>query len=213
LSCSLLNSVKAVQARTAPAPPGFPAVVSSGLPMADPPHVAATPTPTGDPAWDRVREFLDSLNVPYEAMPCDPAFADTAAFCERYGVAPDQSANTILVASRQEPKIWAACVVLSTTRLDVNHAVRRLVGGKKLSFASAEETRGKTGMMIGGVTPFALPSDIPIYIDARMMGVPWVVVGGGSRSWKVRLAPDGLARMPNTSVVPDLATAVGERPA
>ena len=61
-----------------------------------------------DPAWERVLAALDASGVPYEAMPCDPAFADTAAFCERYGVPPAESANTILVATRQEPKAWAA---------------------------------------------------------------------------------------------------------
>ena len=105
-----------------------------------------------DPAWDRVRAALDALAVPFEPMPCDPAFADTAAFCERYGIAPEESANTILVASRQEPRRWAACLVLSHCRLDVNHAVSRLLGVKRLSFASADETREKTGMMIGGVS-------------------------------------------------------------
>ena len=122
-----------------------------------------------DDAWERVRQTLDGLGIPYEAMPCDPDFADTAAFCERYGIAPAESANTILVATRQEPKSWAACLVVSTTRLDVNHAVRKLLGGKRVSFASAEETREKTGMMLGGVTPFGLPADIPIYVDARVL--------------------------------------------
>jgi len=158
-----------------------------------------------DEAWQRVRSTLDAAGVAYEAMPCDPAFADTAAFCERYGVPPSESANTILVATRGEPRAWAACLVLSTTRLDVNHAVKRLLGGRRLSFASAEETREKTGMMIGGVTPFALPPDVPIYVDARVAECEGVVVGGGSRSWKVRLPGRALAALPNASVVPDLA--------
>jgi prolyl-tRNA editing enzyme YbaK/EbsC (Cys-tRNA(Pro) deacylase) len=158
-----------------------------------------------DPAWDRVREALAAAGVVYEALACDPAFADTAAFCERYGVPPEESANTILVASRQEPKVWAACLALSTCRLDVNHAVRQKLGVKRLSFASGEETAAKTGMMIGGVTPFGLPAGLPIYIDARVLEAPRVVVGGGSRSWKLRLDPRDLARIPGAEVVPDLA--------
>ncbi len=158
-----------------------------------------------DPAWDRVREVLDGAGIPYDALACDPAFADTAAFCERYGISPAESANTILVASRQEPKVWAACLALSTCRLDVNHAVRQKLGVKRLSFASAEETAERTGMMIGGVTPFGLPPGLPIYIDARVLEVPRVVVGGGSRSWKLRLDPRELARIPGAEVVPDLA--------
>ncbi len=148
---------------------------------------------------------MEALSIAYEAMPCDPEFADTAAFCERYGIAPEESANTILVASRTEPKKWAACLVLSHCRLDVNHAVSRLLGVKRLSFASAEETRERTGMMIGGVSLFGLPADIPVYIDGAVLRAPSVVVGGGSRSWKVRLAPGGLARIPGAAVVADLA--------
>lgn len=160
---------------------------------------------THDPAWALVRKVLEAGGTAYEALACDPAYADTAAFCERYGVAPGESANTILVASRHEPRIWAACLVLSTCRLDVNHAVRQRLGVKRLSFASAEETAEKTGMMIGGVTPFALPEGMPILIDARVLEVPKVVVGGGSRSWKLRLDPRELARIPGAEVIADLA--------
>src|SRR5262249_23628450 len=99
-------------------------------------------------------------------MPCDPAFADTAAFCVHYGVPPGESVNTILVASRKEPKKYAACLVLATTKLDVNRKVAELLDVRKLSFASGEETVAVTGMMIGGVTPFGLPDGLPIYVDS-----------------------------------------------
>ncbi len=169
------------------------------------PRASGAPEEEPDTAWRRVREALDRLGIAHEAMPCDPAFADTAAFCERYGIPPEESANTILVASRQEPKLWSASLVLSHTRLDVNHVVRRLMGAKRVSFASGEETIGRTGMMIGGVSVFGLPPDIPIYVDSLVMAAPRVVVGGGSRSWKVRLEPAMLLRLPGVSVVPGLA--------
>lgn len=162
-------------------------------------------SPDTDPAWIRVRDTLERLGLAYEAMPCDPNFADTAAFCAKYGIPPEESANTILVASRQEPRLWSASLVLSHMRLDVNHAVRRLMGARRISFASGAETIEKTGMMIGGVSVFGLPADIPIYIDARVMDAARVVVGGGSRSWKVRLDPSGLLGIPGASIVPGLA--------
>src|SRR5438552_3945849 len=81
------------------------------------------------------RTVLDRLGAAYEVIPCDPALADTAAFCAHYGVAPSQSANTIVVASRKDPKVYAACLALATTKLDVNHKVSELLGVKKLSFA------------------------------------------------------------------------------
>jgi prolyl-tRNA editing enzyme YbaK/EbsC (Cys-tRNA(Pro) deacylase) len=153
----------------------------------------------------RVVSVLSNLGVSYELMPIDPAFADTAVFCERYGVPLDRSANTILVASKKEPKQYCACLVLATTKLDVNHAVRKLMGVSRVSFASAEETAALTGMRIGGVTIFALPEGLPLYIDERVMAPDWIIVGGGGRSTKLKIAPDALRRLPGMSVVPGLA--------
>jgi prolyl-tRNA editing enzyme YbaK/EbsC (Cys-tRNA(Pro) deacylase) len=152
-----------------------------------------------------VRAALDRLKARYEVLTCDPALADTAAFCAHYGVPPDQSANAILVASRKEPKKYALCLVLATTKLDVNRRVAELLGVKKLSFASAEETKAVTGMMIGGVTPFGLPEELPIYVDRRISSLGEVVVGGGSRSSKLRVGPEVFTRMPAVMVVEGLA--------
>lgn len=159
----------------------------------------------GEAVEQQVLRVLDTLGVPYEVLRIDPAYADTAAFCARYNVPLDHSANTIVVASKKEPRRWAARVVKATTRLDVNHAVRRLMGVSKLSFASAEETAALTGMMIGGVTVLALPADLPVYVDERLTTLDWVILGGGSRSCKIRTSPEIFRRLPNASVVPGLA--------
>ena len=153
-----------------------------------------------------VRSALDRLGLPYEIVPCDPEFADTAAFCERYGYSPDISANTIIVASKGEARRYAACVVLAPTRLDVNRTVRRRLEAKKASFASAEETEAVTGMTIGGVTALALPDDLPIWVDERVMACDEIILGGGSRSMKVKVSPDLFSRLPNAEVVPGLAS-------
>jgi prolyl-tRNA editing enzyme YbaK/EbsC (Cys-tRNA(Pro) deacylase) len=154
---------------------------------------------------ERVRARLVALGVEHEVLACDPAFADTAAFCAKYGVAPQQSANTIIVAARKEPGVACACVVLATCRLDVNHAVCDLLAVRKASFAAAEQTSDVTGMMIGGVTPFGLPGSLPLYIDTQVMTQESVVIGGGSRSMKIRLAPAGLLLLPGAQVVDGLA--------
>ena len=152
-----------------------------------------------------MRSALDAMGLPYDALPCDPEYADTAAFCERYGVAAEDSANTILVAGKGDPRRYAACVVLATTRLDVNGAVRTRLGVRKASFASAEETGELTGMSIGGVTPLALPDDLPVWVDDRVMSRETIVLGGGSRSLKIRVAPQVFERMPAAEIVPGLA--------
>jgi prolyl-tRNA editing enzyme YbaK/EbsC (Cys-tRNA(Pro) deacylase) len=160
----------------------------------------------------RVRDRLRTLDVEHEVIECDPDFADTAAFCAKYGVAPEESANTIVVAGRKEPGVACACLVLAICRLDVNHAVCDLLGVRKASFASADQTQELTGMMIGGVTPFGLPDELPLYIDERVMAQPSVVIGGGSRSMKIRLAPSGLLRLPSARVVANLATVTPPQP-
>jgi prolyl-tRNA editing enzyme YbaK/EbsC (Cys-tRNA(Pro) deacylase) len=157
----------------------------------------------------KVTASLDRLGIPYEVMTIDPDFADTARFCERYDIPLENSANTIVVASKKEPKQYCACVVKATTRLDVNHAVRRLMNVSRVSFATSEETKALTGMMIGGVTVLALPADLPIYVDERLMGLEWLILGGGSRSTKVKVSPEIFRRLPNTTVVPNLATDAG----
>lgn len=161
-------------------------------------------TAAPDPVAARVLAALDAAGVAYEVIPCDPDFADTAAFCERYGVPLEHSANTILVASRNEPKQFVACVVLATTRLDVNHTVRRRLGVRRCSFADAEETRALTGMELGGVTVAALPSEVPLWVDSWVLAQPWVIVGGGSRRLKVKLHPSELLKL-GAEVVEGLA--------
>jgi prolyl-tRNA editing enzyme YbaK/EbsC (Cys-tRNA(Pro) deacylase) len=155
----------------------------------------------------QVREALDATGVAYEVMGCDPEMADTAAFCEHYGVPVEQSANTILVAGKPRgggEKMYVACVVLAHTRLDVNGAVRRRLDVKKASFASADDTRELTGMLIGGVTAAALPGGMPLWVDARVMDAEWVVLGGGDRSTKIKAAPEILTAL-GAEMVDDLA--------
>ena len=158
-----------------------------------------------DPARNALTERLDAPGVTYELFPCDPALADTAAFCAAYGFDPDQSANTILVIGKSDPPRYAACVVLATTRLDVNRVVRDKLGTRKASFAPLEVTREITGHEIGGVTVFGLPDGMPIWVDSRVMDRERIVLGGGSRSWKVIGPPAILARLPGVEVVEDLA--------
>ena len=153
----------------------------------------------------KTRAALDALGVPYDVVPIDPQFADTTAFCERYGYPPDHAGNTIIVASKKEPRQYAACVVTATTRLDVNHAVRDLLGVSKASFASADEMTQLTGMTMGGVTVFGLPDGLPIFVDERVMGLEYVILGTGGRNGKVKVSPEVFRRMANVRVVRDLA--------
>jgi len=182
-----------------------------------------------------VHDHLRRLGIDHEIVACDPELADTAAFCETYGYAPEDSANTILVVGKArpgggpgeaarpgggpgeaarpgggpggsaDPPRYAACVVLATTRLDVNKTVRRRLGVKKASFADPEQTRSITGMRIGGVTALGLPEDLPIWVDARVVERPRIILGGGSRNCKVVGPPTLLTAQSSVEVVAGLA--------
>jgi len=139
-------------------------------------------------------------------VPCDPALADTAAFCEAYGYAMEDSANTIVVVGKGDPPRHAACVLLATTRLDVNGTVRRRLGTRKASFADAGATLELTGMALGGVSAVGLPEGLPLWVDAAVLGRERIVLGGGSRSRKLLASPSLLLELPGAELVEGLAS-------
>ncbi len=134
----------------------------------------------------------------------DPKKADTEVFCAHYGYSPAHSANTILVKAKTGGERFVACVLLATTRLDVNRVVRKRLGARRVSFASAEETRAITAMEVGGVTPLGLPENLPVWVDSRVMEVDYVILGGGDRSSKIKISPEIFRSTPNTSIVDGL---------
>jgi len=140
--------------------------------------------------------------------PIDPDLADTAAFCAAYDVGLDVSANCVVVAGKREGAVrYAACVVLATTRADVNGAVRRLLDVRKASFASMDTAVAETGMEYGGITPIGLPAQWPIFVDARVAETPYVIIGSGVRHSKIALPGALLGELPTARIVADLAKA------
>jgi len=160
-------------------------------------------------AQANVVAHLRTLEIDYEALDCDPELADTARFCAHYGVAPSDSCNAILVKAKRGGERYALCLVLADSRLS-NRSMRRVLETSKASFATAEETRALTGMVIGGVSPFGLPSDLPIFVDSRVLEREKVVVGGGSRALKIRIAPSSLRLLLGLTVVEGLADPLQE---
>ena len=163
----------------------------------------AAPTPAPDPDRAALKAALAGRGE-YELFACDPALADTAAFCAAYGFAMEDSANTIIVVGKGAEPVYAACVVLATHRLAVNQVVK-VRFGRKSSFASPEETQALTGHAIGGVTVFGLPEGLPVWVDAAVMERERIVLGGGSRSWKVIAPSSILLTLPGVEVVLGLA--------
>jgi prolyl-tRNA editing enzyme YbaK/EbsC (Cys-tRNA(Pro) deacylase) len=138
--------------------------------------------------------------------PIDPDLADTAAFCERYAVRLEDSANCVVSAGRRGGETrYAACVVLATTRADVNNVVRRRIDARKASFAPMEDAVALTGMEYGGITPIGLPAEWPVYVDAAVLERDVVVIGSGVRRSKLALPAAVLLQLPGAEVVEGLA--------
>jgi prolyl-tRNA editing enzyme YbaK/EbsC (Cys-tRNA(Pro) deacylase) len=135
----------------------------------------------------------------------DPALADTAAFCEKYDVALTESANCVVVAGRREGQTrMAACMILATTRADVNGLVKREMDVRKASFAAMDTAVELTGMEYGGITPVGLPADWPVFVDAAVAEQARVIIGSGVRRSKLTLPGAVLARLPAARVLDDL---------
>ncbi len=158
----------------------------------------------------QVRSALSDLAIAdWEWISIDPQYGDTADFCAQYGYDLPHSANTIIVASKRGAAAYCACVVRACDRLDVNRRVRGLMGVSRASFATAEETRELTGMMIGGVTILALPDDLAIYADQRLLDMDYIILGAGSRSAKVKMPPQELSKLPGLEFIDGLSQPAG----
>jgi prolyl-tRNA editing enzyme YbaK/EbsC (Cys-tRNA(Pro) deacylase) len=135
----------------------------------------------------------------------DPELADTAAFCARYGVGPDQSANCVVVTGRRDgASRYAACVVLASTRADVNGMARLRLDVRKASFAATDTAVAQTAMEYGGITPIGLPPGWPVFVDAAVAAAETVVVGSGVRRSKLILPGSALARLPGALIIEKL---------
>lgn len=135
----------------------------------------------------------------------DDKLSDTAAFCQHYGVGLDVSANCVIVEAKRGDKVWyAACIVLATTRADINGVVRKHLDARKVSFAPMDKATASSGMEYGAITPIGLPPDWPVLVDAAVVKTPYVVIGSGHRGSKLLVPGALLADLPNSTVL-DLA--------
>src|SRR4051812_22420506 len=175
----------------------------------------ATPAPDAldelvGPVAEAVRHW--SGGVPADQIvyvDTDPRWADTAVFVERHGrELLEQSANCVVVAGKRGGEsTLAACVVPSTTRVDVNGVVRRHLGARKASFASMDTATGETGMEYGGITPIGLPDGWPLLVDSAVVDLPYVLVGSGRRRGKLLVPGKAFAQLPGALVLEGLGVA------
>lgn len=167
---------------------------------------------TGTLTWQRADEHSELLAAPVLAAvqgtnevrvaEIDPELADTAQFCEHYGLPLSTSANCVVVAAKRGGETtYAACMVLATDRADVNGTIRRHLGARKASFAPMDEATGMTGMEYGGITPFGLPEGWPVLVDEAVAAETEVVVGSGLRRSKLLVPGKLLAGLPGAEAL------------
>ena len=170
-------------------------------PALDRPELLAAPVAAALQQWSRAADV--------RVAAIDPALADTAAFCAAYDVALERSANCVVVAAKRGSETrYAACMVLATTRADVNGVVRRHLDARKASFAPMDDAVALTGMEYGGITPIGLPDGWPVLVDAAVAAAGPVVVGSGIRGSKLELPGEALAELPG-AVVLELSSPTG----
>ena len=171
--------------------------------------VLSRPDLLAAPVTAALRDLPEGLRCEVEVAEIDPALADTAAFCARYGVLPAESANCVVIAARRGGETsYAACMVAATTRADVNGLVRRHLDARKASFAPVEAVTAATGMEYGGITPVGLPGSWPVLVDEAVAKTGSVVIGSGVRGSKLRLPGRLLAALPAAQVLPGLGVPV-----
>jgi prolyl-tRNA editing enzyme YbaK/EbsC (Cys-tRNA(Pro) deacylase) len=169
------------------------------VPALSRPDLLAEPVAAALRTWSRADEV--------RVAEIDPELADTAAFCAAYQVGLDASANCVVVAGKREGQVrYAACVVLATTRADVNGVVRRQLDVRKASFAAMDTAVAETGMQYGGITPIGLPATWPVLVDAAVASAPDVIIGSGLRGSKLALPGKALAELPGAQVIEGLAS-------
>lgn len=154
-----------------------------------------------------VSSAIKEFGIKAEVRECAPDLADTTQFCAHYGFPLEVCGNTIIIVGKSNPKVYAACVGLAHTRLDVNHTIRTLLEVRKTSFASADATKELTGMEIGGVTVLGLPQSLPIFADSRLLDKEYLVLGSGTRLSKLLVHPAELRKIPHLEFVEGLSVA------
>jgi prolyl-tRNA editing enzyme YbaK/EbsC (Cys-tRNA(Pro) deacylase) len=153
---------------------------------------------------------VPSLAAAAHTVAIDPELADTAALSVRHAIDLDISANCVVVLGKRGGEARpAACVVLASTRADVNGLVRRTLDTRKCSFAPQDWAVSETGMEHGGITPVGVPDGWPILIDRAVTEQAYVLIGSGLRRSKLAVPGALLAQLPGAVVLDGLGLPIG----
>ena len=147
-----------------------------------------------------VEEIYNTNLDKLEVFECADEFSDTQSFCDHYGYKIEDSCNAILIKSKKPEEFYTLFCVLGSTRLDVNHKAKSLMGARKVSFASKEEAEEITSQIYGGISPLGLVPEIKIFIDKEVLTREKIFIGAGNRVSKFFLKPEALIELTQGSV-------------
>lgn len=142
-----------------------------------------------------VEEIYNTNLDKLEVFECEDKFSDTQSFCDHYGYKIEDSCNAILIKSKKPKEFYTLFCVLGSTRLDVNHKAKSLMGARKVSFASKEEAEEITSQIYGGISPLGLVPEIKIFIDKQVLTREKIFIGAGNRVSKFFLKPESLVEL------------------
>jgi|TARA_Y200000002_G_scaffold20639_1_gene15870 prolyl-tRNA editing enzyme YbaK/EbsC (Cys-tRNA(Pro) deacylase) len=142
-----------------------------------------------------VEEIYNTNLDKLEVFECEDEFSDTQSFCDHYGYKIEDSCNAILIKSKKPEEFYTLFCVLGSTRLDVNHKAKSLMGARKVSFASKEEAEEITSQIYGGISPLGLVPEIKIFIDKQVLTREKIFIGAGNRVSKFFLKPESLVEL------------------
>ncbi|RZP20806.1 MAG: hypothetical protein EVA29_03715 [Candidatus Actinomarinales bacterium] len=142
-----------------------------------------------------VEEIYNNNLDKLEVFECEDEFSDTQSFCDHYGYKIEDSCNAILIKSKKPEEFYSLFCVLGSSRLDVNHKAKSLMGARKVSFASREEAEEVTNQIYGGISPLGLVPEIKIFIDREVLNREKIFIGAGNRLSKFFLTPESLVEL------------------
>ncbi|HDD54821.1 MAG TPA: YbaK/EbsC family protein [Chloroflexi bacterium] len=137
---------------------------------------------------ERVKAVLENLDIPIQVqeLPHSTRTAVEAAEAVKSSVGQIVKSLVFKTPAGQPVLILTS----GSNQVDEKYAGNLL--GEKISFADAEYVRTQTGFAIGGVSPYGLKKEIPIYIDRDLLQYKLVWAAAGSSHAVFSISPQDL---------------------
>lgn len=136
---------------------------------------------------ESVRAWVAQHAPDLEIIEVAASTATVAEAADALGVEPAQIAKTLAVRAGDQ-------VFLLVTRGDarLDNAKSKMEFGARPRMLGPEETLALTGHPVGGVCPFGLANNVPVYLDVTLQPFATVYPAGGSLNTSVRTSPGRL---------------------